>query len=60
MSNKQGNCISEASAILLVVSAIIPEWHENPCDFLLILHQYGSYSYSLCWAKNVCNNYMGK
>ena len=33
MSNRQGNHMSEASAI-------IPELHENPCDFMLIMHRH--------------------
>ena len=30
------------------LSAIIPKWHENPCDSMLITYHYSSYSYSLC------------
>ena len=32
MSNRQGNCISEASVILPIANAITPKSHENACD----------------------------
>ena len=36
-------------------SAIMPKWHENPCDSTLITYHYSFYSYSLCSTKKVCD-----
>ena len=35
MSNRQGNCMSEASAILPIANAITPKQQEYPCDSTL-------------------------
>ena len=48
MSNRQGNCTSEASGILSIVNALIPKYHENPCDSMHGNHISLQYSYSLC------------